>query len=803
MTIPKLIGHKGSLGICTLLWALLVFMPLPLAYSATPAQVDTSLAKARDWLFAHQQNGNWELVPARDPKAQVFDVAGAQWTGPTALATYALLCEGETPKEPHVAAAIDFLTKTESIGVYASGVRCLVWGAIDLDPRQREAAKRDVMFLLQSMRSQGDAKGLAFYQPIMKGADPLCLNPVSYDHSVSQFATLGLWSMAKKGFEVPNDYWRIVDDAWRRHQYIDGAWAYMFNGPQRYGLHTASMTAAGVATLFITDEMMHVGSECRGNVPDPSIAKGFEWMAANFAAVYDPAKERDPGTERYSLFGISRIGVASGYKYFGNIDWYQNGADFLLKTQAADGSWASSQNGLFPAQVDTPLGLLFLSYGSAPVALNKIEYALQDKGKPVLAHWNQRPQDALNFVTWMGHGIEQRLNYQIIRLSQSPVDELHEAPIVYLSGDQSLDLAQADMDKLRMFAEGGGLILGNADCGSESFSKSFEKLGHALFPAYNFRDLPPSHPILTNEQYKAAKWRAKSRVRGLSNGVRELMIIPQVDMSRAFQGRADSTKPEAYQLCADVLLYAVDQKGLQRKGKTYTITENTAIPALGTLKIGRLQVGDNWNPEPGGWRRMAALMHNDFKIGLTIVPVVPGEGKLADCKIAHLTGTTKFQLTDAARQEIRSFTAAGGTLVIDAAGGSAEFAASADKELQTLFGPEAAKAEALPANHALFTIPGAAIETIGYRRFARGQIVGTLKAPRIYGIEQNGRIVAYFSPQDLSGGLVGQPMDGIIGYEPESATALMRNIILLNSPTGSAPFIPPGAPTSIPPQASN
>ena len=34
------------------------------------------------------------------------------------------------------------------------------------------------------------------------------------------------------------------------------------------------------------------------------------------------------------------------------------------------------------------------------------------------------------------------------------------------------------------------------------------------------------------------------------------------------------------------------------------------------------------------------------------------------------------------------------------------------------------------------------------------------------------------SPDDLSAGIVGYPKDGIAGYSPQSATDLMRNIIL-------------------------
>ncbi len=39
-------------------------------------------------------------------------------------------------------------------------------------------------------------------------------------------------------------------------------------------------------------------------------------------------------------------------------------------------------------------------------------------------------------------------------------------------------------------------------------------------------------------------------------------------------------------------------------------------------------------------------------------------------------------------------------------------------------------------------------------------------------------MAAFFSREDLTVGLVGQDVDGIFGYTPESATSLMRNVVL-------------------------
>ena len=69
-----------------------------------------------------------------------------------------------------------------------------------------------------------------------------------------------------------------------------------------------------------------------------------------------------------------------------------------------------------------------------------------------------------------------------------------------------------------MFVEGGGLILGNAEANSALFTKSFKQFAKDLLPNYEFRALPAVHPIFTNEQFPAEKWKRKPTILGVSNG---------------------------------------------------------------------------------------------------------------------------------------------------------------------------------------------------------------------------------------------------------------------------------------------
>ena len=48
------------------------------------------------------------------------------------------------------------------------------------------------------------------------------------------------------------------------------------------------MTAAGVATLFITQDYLHPaqGLDCRGNLNNTHIDAGLKWISDNFARVF-------------------------------------------------------------------------------------------------------------------------------------------------------------------------------------------------------------------------------------------------------------------------------------------------------------------------------------------------------------------------------------------------------------------------------------------------------------------------------------------------------------------------------------
>jgi hypothetical protein len=78
------------------------------------------------------------------------------------------------------------------------------------------------------------------------------------------------------------------------------------------------------------------------------------------------------------------------------------------------------------------------------------------------------------------------------------------------------------------------------------------------------------------------------------------------------------------------------------------------------------------------------------------------------------------------------------------------------------------------------------IDTFAYRSFGE-KITGPQHGPQIKAITINDRPAIFFSREDLSAGLVGQPVDGLIGYDPATATSIMRNLILFAALGPNAP----------------
>jgi hypothetical protein len=456
-----------------------------------------------------------------------------------------LLVSGDSPQDPKLAPAVEFLLKEELVGTYAIVLRAQVMLLLPPTPRTKQVMRTDLRRLLTSIRTEGQARG--FYDYEARGK--------SFSHSRSQYGVLGVWAAAQSGEEVPSNYWREVERAWIEGQDPTGGWRYQ---PAKVSHPvTSGITAAGIATLFIVQDQLYAarGIDCKNRSEIPAVEKAIDWMTKNFGMV----AAEDEYARDYpnpTLYAVERVGVAGGLKYFGKYDWYQTGADYLLKRQLKHGGW---NTGSFGTHSDTAFGILFLRRGRAPVLFNKLDWVADDKS--AAGAWNRRPRDVANVTRWIGRVSEREFNWQIMGLD-TPIQDWHEAPVLYLSGSDPLKISKTHVDKMRRYVEDGGLILVNADCGKGGFIASATKLAAQLFPAYRLRELPDSHPLYF-ERFPRSKWKSKPSVLGVSDGARELMlVVPQADPGKTWQIGVSLGREDHWQLAANIVFYAADPRDI-------------------------------------------------------------------------------------------------------------------------------------------------------------------------------------------------------------------------------------------------
>ena len=136
---------------------------VPAHAAVTPQQVDASVKKSVEWLYTRQKDNNWEAGPSPDPSAKLWQAAGGQWGGTTALVTYALLAAGESPQNEKLAPAIEWLKKANLTGTYALALRAQVYLLLPSTPELKGLITKDANTLRAGLKTKGEASGFFDY----------------------------------------------------------------------------------------------------------------------------------------------------------------------------------------------------------------------------------------------------------------------------------------------------------------------------------------------------------------------------------------------------------------------------------------------------------------------------------------------------------------------------------------------------------------------------------------------------------------------------------------------------------------
>src|SRR4051794_1229477 len=490
--------------------------PLPLAADAlSDEKIGQSIRRGADWLYK-QIDPKTHTVTKAAFQAAAGDGDKSTEGGLDALCVYALVQSGLALRDDkrfdikgdEVHAMLDALCKYDMLGKhanYAHGLRATALSLIIDEQREdknipKEEAKRlagyrqvleqDTLWLLAACDGGGYNYEMPPGSPRTREAvyefynritpDNLPGRKARVDNSNSQYGVLGVWSAAEVGVEVPIAYWGIVENYWRKCQHKDGQWDYA--GEDRQG--KLSMTCAGLASLLVThdylDPAIMSGKVARAPFGS-AVAQGLTWFEQGDNAVGPQANEG------YTLYGVERVGLASGFKHFGRHDWYKELATRAVKAQNAEGHWGNA--------VNTAYHLLFLARGRHPIVMSKLRFDGDNASPPF---WSNRPRDAMNLARYAGRAVERPLNWQVVHSSTTDWQEWTDAPILSLASHVAPKLSPEEVDKIRNFVYAGGILFTQADGDSSEFDRFANKLCKELFNG-ELSPLPKDHPLLTPE----------------------------------------------------------------------------------------------------------------------------------------------------------------------------------------------------------------------------------------------------------------------------------------------------------------
>ena len=181
------------------------------------------------------------------------------------------------------------------------------------------------------------------------------------DTSMTQMAVLALFEARRAGVRVPSTPWSAVTNWLLRTQDPSGGFGYHPTDPGNFTLRNQrgvriSLTAGALGSLYILEAPTGASAPSQ---PQPSgrrwrqaIERGEDWMRKNWKVASAPYLH-------YYLYALER------YETYRTLagdspspeDWYSQGAEMLIQTQAEDGSWHSVS--VTPA-VDTAFAVLFL-----------------------------------------------------------------------------------------------------------------------------------------------------------------------------------------------------------------------------------------------------------------------------------------------------------------------------------------------------------------------------------------------------------------------------------------------------------
>ncbi len=681
--------------------------------------------------------------------------------GPSALAAFALLAAEVKTTEPRMAALLEALTSDdgEKAGTYAHSLRAGVWSMLLDRPiskenkrKYRRLLRQDVDWLKRAMAPYG------MYTYASAGGA---------DNSNTQFANLGLWAGSIANIEIARRYWQRTEEHWIGTQMPGGGWGYHPTSLRA----SSSMTVAGCNSLYIALEGLYANADkpyvlFKGARPNKKARKRMErlYRALTDGDAFLRHNPPDGTANRgYELFGLERLGLASGRSHIGGVDWFRDRAPWVaLRTWDMD-------------PIADAFALIFLVHGQAPVLMQKLEH--DDDAN----EWNYYHRDLHVLMRYLSRTFERLHRWQRIPLISS-LQSLEDAPILYISGRRKLTLPEDTLQRIRAYVDRGGTVFLHADGASEQFVGSATRIFEKMFSDRDlrFKGLVASHPLFRcHFGYGDSEWKRHIPLLAIADGPRLMVILCPVDIAGAWH--QDRRRHEdLFAIMANLRVYCAPSYARLPRVLRSTDAPSGWAPHLGSLALRRVAHAGQWAAHGGVWHRQRDNVQRRTGIDLRVhekKASLDGE-KLSQYDVLHLTTRGMSRLDAPTQEALARYIEGGGLLLIDSADGQPRGNAAVRKLVDAI---DVGDRHLLMADHTLAKgdMPGGQsllrLETTS----AGAGLNRRNTPPPILLRTVNGRVAVVACPFDLVAGLDGHQIWKRVGYTPVSTARIVDNILLL------------------------
>lgn len=683
-------------------------------------------------------------------------------TGNHALATWAELVVGGHYLTPDIYRRLYWTLSRDTRSTFDRSMRLQMLA--NLPPQEFGAwVRRDAQAIYNSLSDKGNFPAEYTGGPSTGWGE----------HANGQYGVLGIWAAARAGVDIDIEAFGRIDKHWRVTQHKgSGGWALQAlnvddksanNRTQQASTPTSPMTAAGVATLTLTERYLREAGKLDKDAPivSPELSKGVAWLDKNFNIDSDLGSEENSALDwYYYMWTMQRVSQATGYQSFNNINLLRDVTAEVLNRQQENGLWSGTSE-LTNTLVSTSFAMLFLADALQPTGVAKLRYD---------GPWNTRPHDIWNFADYVSDTLESPMTWQIVS-PKDPLRDLMASPILYMSADDTFKLDDASVKGLRSYLQAGGMLLLNPDQKDARARKAFADLAEQLFPDYPVQDMPREHPMFS------LLYQINIPTSYVTNGIRPLIIMPGRDLSENLQ--ANTTDDDSFKYLLNAYLFSVgrmtNKNRLDNDFLVLDISSNSSIPSVPVARI-KLGVTD---PEPMAMPQMSAFMVMTHKRALDVQNVSPSELSTST-RMAFLSVTPQTAITPEQGAALMKWVESGGTLLLDAAGGTAESTDALSKVIAAISGD--LYSYVIPTFEPVISGDGLGetahnnshVTFNRYTNFTRS--VGS--TPLLRGIDIDNRLGIIFSNEDLTASIAGIEHWGIQGYTVETARKLVANVIL-------------------------